>query len=50
VLDGAGKDDVPGALRPKAAHTHNALDDAVGQAELFANLWRADEYQARGAT
>lgn len=50
VLDGAGKDDVPAALRPKAAHTHNALDDAVEQAELFVNLWRADEHQARGAT
>jgi hypothetical protein len=45
VLDGAGNDDVPGSLRPEAAHTHNALDDAVEQAELFVNLWRADEQQ-----
>jgi hypothetical protein len=46
VLDGAGKDDLPPELRPDAPHTHNALDDAVEQAELFVRLWRADERRA----
>jgi hypothetical protein len=39
VLDQAGKDDLPGELQPTRPHTHNALDDAVEQAELFARLW-----------
>jgi hypothetical protein len=38
-LDGAGKDDLPAELRPSRRHTHNALDDAIEQAELFVNLW-----------
>ena len=29
---------IPQRLLPAAAHTHNALDDAVEQAELFCNL------------
>ncbi len=29
---------MPAALRPEHPHTHHALDDAVEQAELFANL------------
>ena len=41
VLDRVRKDAVPEELRPAAAHTHNALDDAVEQAELFANLLEA---------
>jgi hypothetical protein len=41
VMDCAGKDDLPTNLRPAAPHTHNALDDAVEQAEIFVRLWRA---------
>jgi hypothetical protein len=38
-IDGAGKDDLPPELRPTRRHTHNALDDAIEQAELFVRLW-----------
>jgi hypothetical protein len=41
VLDAAGKEDLPIDLRPNAQHTHNALDDAVEQAEIFVRLWNA---------
>jgi hypothetical protein len=41
VVDGAGKEDLPPDLQPSAPHTHNALDDAVEQAEIFVRLWRA---------
>lgn len=34
----AGKKHMPAALLPSAPHTHNALDDAVEQGELFCNL------------
>jgi hypothetical protein len=30
---------MPRAVRPRRRHTHHALDDAIEQAELFANLW-----------
>lgn len=39
TLDGAGKDDIPPELAPARPHTHNALDDAIEQAELFVRLW-----------
>jgi hypothetical protein len=41
-LSDAGKDDLPSALRSSIPHTHNALDDAMEQAEIFAKLfeWR----------
>lgn len=37
-LDLAGKDDLPSFLRSSKPHTHNALDDAIEQADLFAKL------------
>jgi hypothetical protein len=42
VLDKLGKEKIPADLLPARPHTHNALDDAVEQAELFQNLrrWR----------
>jgi hypothetical protein len=42
VLDQLGKEHLPAELVPERPHTHNALDDAVEQAELFQNLrrWR----------
>lgn len=39
VFDASAKDRMPGALQPQLPHTHNALDDAVEQGELFANLF-----------
>lgn len=38
VFDRSGKSAMPEFLRPRSPHTHNALDDAVEQGELFANL------------
>jgi hypothetical protein len=38
VFDRSGKTTMPPFLQPATAHTHNALDDAVEQGELFANL------------
>lgn len=41
----AGRDDLPAALRASRPHTHNALDDAIEQGEIFARLyeWRGGE-------
>jgi hypothetical protein len=43
VFDRSGKAAMPSFLQPTAPHTHNALDDAIEQGELFANLldWAA---------
>lgn len=38
VFDRSGKTAMPGFLLPDTPHTHNALDDAIEQGELFANL------------
>ena len=38
VLGRAGRRDLPASLVPDAAHTHNALDDAIEQGEIFARL------------
>jgi hypothetical protein len=40
ALTGAVKRNMPRQLRSRRPHTHNALDDAVEQADLFANLMR----------
>lgn len=34
------KRNMPGKLKSKRPHTHNAIDDAIEQAELFRNIWR----------
>lgn len=39
TLDAAGRTDLPPELRPMRPHTHNALDDAVEQAEIFNKLF-----------
>lgn len=39
VHDLSGKASMPSWLLPTNAHTHNALDDAIEQAELFANVF-----------
>jgi DNA polymerase III epsilon subunit-like protein len=38
VFDQSGKAAMPDFLQPSSPHTHNALDDAIEQGELFANL------------
>lgn len=38
-IGGAGRSRIPELLRPKHAHTHHAIDDAVAQAEIFANVF-----------
>jgi hypothetical protein len=38
VLDRTQRDRLPSDVRPSRPHTHNALDDAIEQAELLANL------------
>lgn len=35
----AGRDNLPEELRSERAHTHNALDDAIEQAEIFSKLF-----------
>ncbi len=39
TLDEAGRADLPPLLRSSRPHTHNALDDAVEQAEIFSKLF-----------
>lgn len=45
----AGRSSLPDALRSSRVHTHNALDDAIEQAEVFANvfLWGAEDVSDR---
>jgi hypothetical protein len=35
----ATKRNMPAKIKSKRPHTHNALDDALEQAEMFANMW-----------
>jgi hypothetical protein len=42
----AGRDDLPASLRADRPHTHNALDDALEQAEIFVRLF---DWPGRGA-
>jgi len=39
TLDKAGRDDLPPGLTSRRPHTHNALDDAVEQADIFNRLF-----------
>ncbi len=45
-IDRTAKSDLPERLRSARPHTHNALDDAVEQADVFANLieWEGVEH------
>jgi hypothetical protein len=40
LLSEAGKDDLPDFLKSARRHTHNALDDALEQADIFRNLFQ----------
>jgi hypothetical protein len=39
TLDKAGRNDLPPGLTSRRQHTHNALDDAVEQADIFSRLF-----------
>jgi hypothetical protein len=39
TLDRAGREDLPPELVPDRPHTHDALADAIEQAEIFIRLW-----------
>lgn len=41
-ISGSGRSKLPIALRSKRAHTHFAIDDAIEQAEIFANVFEWD--------
>jgi len=41
-IAGAGRAKLPKNLLPAAPHTHNALDDALEQAEIFARIFEWD--------
>lgn len=42
ALDLAGRNDLPPGLTSRRRHTHNALDDAIEQAEIFVQLFDWD--------
>lgn len=50
VFDRSGKSAMPDFLQPVSPHTHNALDDAIEQGELFSNLlsWAIRRREALG--
>lgn len=41
-LSAAGRSQIPTSLRPLRDHTHHAVDDAIEQAEIFANIFEWD--------
>ena len=43
----AGRDQMRSDLLPAKPHTHNALDDAIHQAEIFANLFEWKRHDGR---
>lgn len=46
TFDRAGRRDLPTILTPQMPHTHNALDDAREQGEIFARVFTWDGRQA----
>lgn len=44
-ISGAGRSNVPQVLRSTTNHTHNAKDDAIEQAEIFANIFEWEGHQ-----
>lgn len=43
----AGRSRLPPSLVPKHKHTHHALDDAIAQAEIFANVFEWEGVRGR---
>lgn len=39
TISGSGRSRIPAALSSRRAHTHHAVDDAIEQAEIFANIF-----------
>ena len=39
-ISGSGRERLDPVHQSRRAHTHNALDDAIGQAEIFANVFQ----------
>ena len=39
TIAGSGRGRLPSEFLPETAHTHHALDDAIEQAEIFANIF-----------
>jgi hypothetical protein len=48
-LSEAGRNHLPTSLLPRHRHTHRALDDAIAQAEIFANVieWEGPNARTR---
>ena len=44
----AGRSQLPPALRSHHSHSHNALDDAIEQAEIFAKVFELGDSNGRG--
>ncbi|MGJ3260547.1 MAG: 3'-5' exoribonuclease domain-containing protein [Rhodospirillales bacterium] len=42
LMRNSSRSKLPKALLPSRPHTHNALDDAIEQAEIFANVFELD--------
>lgn len=42
-ITSSGRSKLPGRLLPSRVHTHHALDDAIEQAEIFANVFEWEE-------
>lgn len=38
-IAGSGRKNLPAKMQPKHTHTHHAVDDAIAQAEIFANVF-----------
>ena len=43
MISKSGRSRIPEAVRSSFPHTHNALDDAIEQAEIFANIFAMEE-------
>ncbi|HFE46811.1 MAG TPA: exonuclease [Nannocystis exedens] len=41
-ISDAGRKRLPAKLQPRQRHTHHAVDDAIAQAEIFANLFELE--------
>jgi len=46
-ISDAGRKRLPAELQPRRQHTHHAVDDAIAQAEIFANLFELEGVTSR---
>ena len=47
TISAAGRSQLQASLLPKHQHTHHALDDAISQAEIFANVFEWEVVRGR---